>query len=442
MTVSLQDKIYFANLILTLHLQGLPTVNGKLLFMHSSNKDEFWSPLLEKAYAKLHGSYQSLRGGITSDAMEDFTGGVSENYNLNRAPNNLFNIIVKGFERGSMMGCSIIPNPKIVEAKTPEGLVKGHAYTVTKVQELNISSPQGKVQLIRLRNPWGNEVEWNGAWSDRSKEWQQVPSNVKLELGLTISYDGEFWMSFKDFLKHFDDLDICHLSPDAYKFDDDESEISCEKEWILNSFEGEWVTGVSAGGCQNYADSFHSNPQYIMTLQDPDEDDDDENCTVIISLMQKNRRKGRHIGVQNLSIGFAIYSISERSLSQIPLTINFFRKNSQTASSDIFLNSREICCRFKLPPAHYVIVPSTFEPSSNGEFLIRVFTEGMCQFKEHDHEMIKIGKPSKDILVEIPEKSEIENLFNEIAVPSPEIGWTELKLFLGKKDCDKIFILF
>lgn len=39
--------------------------------------------------------------------MEDFTGGVSEMYELNQAPPNLFKILLKAFERSSLMSCAI-----------------------------------------------------------------------------------------------------------------------------------------------------------------------------------------------------------------------------------------------------------------------------------------------------------------------------------------------
>uniref|UniRef100_A0A8C9X9Q7 Calpain-2 catalytic subunit n=1 Tax=Sander lucioperca TaxID=283035 RepID=A0A8C9X9Q7_SANLU len=341
----------------------LPVKDGELLFVHSAEGREFWSALLEKAYAKLNGCYEALSGGSTTEGFEDFTGGIAEVHELKRPDAQLFHIIQKAQSRGSLMGCSIdITSSSESEAVTSQKLVKGHAYSVTGTAQ--VEHQGGTEKLIRIRNPWG-QVEWTGAWSDNSEDRERLSHR---------SEDGEFWMSFADFLRHYDRLEICNLTPDALSDD-------TVSKWALSKFDGSWRRGSTAGGCRNYPDTFWTNPQFVIHLEEEDDDpgDGEVGCSFLVGLIQKNRRRARKLGEDMHTVGFAIYQVrhgSGRPGSQD----NYFLRHASAARSETFINLREVCSRFCLPPGEYLIVPSTFEPHKNGDFCVRVFSEKQANF--------------------------------------------------------------
>ncbi|XP_043327516.1 calpain-3 isoform X3 [Cervus elaphus] len=406
----------------------LPTYNNQLVFTKSNHRNEFWSALLEKAYAKLHGSYEALKGGNTTEAMEDFTGGVTEFFEIKDAPRDMYKIMKKAIERGSLMGCSIDTIvPVQYETRMACGLVKGHAYSVTGLEEALYKDE--KVKLVRLRNPWG-QVEWNGSWSDSWKDWSYVDKDEKARLQHQVTEDGEFWMSYDDFIYHFTKLEICNLTADALESDKLQT-------WTVSVNEGRWVRGCSAGGCRNFPDTFWTNPQYRLKLLEEDDDPDDSEviCSFLVALMQKNRRKDRKLGANLFTIGFAIYEVpKEMHGNKQHLQKDFFLYNASKARSRTYINMREVSERFRLPPSEYVIVPSTYEPHQEGEFILRVFSEKR-NLSEEVENTISVDRPvpePSNTDQESEEQRQFRNIFRQIAGDDMEICADELKNVLNR----------
>ncbi|XP_037690134.1 calpain-3 isoform X1 [Choloepus didactylus] len=405
----------------------LPTYNNQLVFTKSNHRNEFWSALLEKAYAKLHGSYEALKGGNTTEAMEDFTGGVTEFFDIKDAPREMYKIMKKAIERGSLMGCSIDTIvPVQYETRMACGLVKGHAYSVTGLEETPFKDET--VKLVRLRNPWG-QVEWNGSWSDGWKDWIFVDKDEKARLQHQVTEDGEFWMSYDDFIYHFTKLEICNLTADALVSDKLQT-------WTVSVNEGRWVRGCSAGGCRNFPDTFWTNPQYRLKLLEEDDDPDDSDvvCSFLVALMQKNRRKNRKLGANLFTIGFAIYEVpKEMHGNKQHLQKDFFLYNASKARSKTYINMREVSERFRLPPSEYVIVPSTYEPHQEGEFILRVFSEKR-NLSEKVENTISVDRPlpqPSNTDQESEEQQQFRNIFKQIAGDDMEISADELKNVLN-----------
>ncbi|KIY46197.1 cysteine proteinase [Fistulina hepatica ATCC 64428] len=176
--------------------------SGKsLFFARSGEQGESWVPLVEKAYAKLHGDYKSLEGGYTREGVEDLTGGVSvylsikDILDVDRFWNEEFLFAAKDRVFSSSLNIEFANEKN--DFDTESGLVSNHAYAILRAIEI-----KGK-RFVVLRNPWG-ETEWKGAWSDGSKEWTKEWVEVLPELKHVFGNDGQFVMEYKDWLENFD----------------------------------------------------------------------------------------------------------------------------------------------------------------------------------------------------------------------------------------------
>ncbi|KZT25342.1 cysteine proteinase [Neolentinus lepideus HHB14362 ss-1] len=198
-----------------------------LYFASSGTENETWVPLIEKAFAKLHGDYDALNNGWTCDAVESLTGGVSNCFYLHdildtdRFWKEELLKLKEGAEKDRVFSCVIL--------NSALGLWEDHAYSIMEAIE-----HKGR-RFLKIRNPWGQD-EWTGPWSDGSKEWTRElhPSDI----GHKFGDDGEFIMEYKDFLTTWTYVDRTRL------FDDS---------WIVSSL---WlnVTARSLPCAWNYGD--------------------------------------------------------------------------------------------------------------------------------------------------------------------------------------------
>lgn len=186
---------------------------------------------------------------------------------------------------------------------------------------MQVETLQGEaVQLIKIRNPVGPATEYIGAWSTDSVEWSELNDSeaerVRGKLG-----DGEFWMSYGDFVQTFTHLGVVHLDSDTSR---DEPTLHNKNTWQMRLYQGNWLKGVSAGGCRNNPDTFHINPQLQLLLSELEE--------VVVSLNQ-------HSIMEPKVIGFSAYSLPKTTTETIGKA--FFKKNKSLLNSQ-YSNSRQV----------------------------------------------------------------------------------------------------
>ncbi|KAI3461898.1 hypothetical protein Pfo_018561 [Paulownia fortunei] len=328
---------------------------GKPAFATSRKGNELWVSLLEKAYAKLHGSYEALEGGLVQDALVDLTGGAGEEIDMRSAQSQidlasgrLWSQLLRFKQEGFLLGAGS-PSGSDVHVSS-SGIVQGHAYSILQVREVDGH------KLVQIRNPWANEVEWNGPWSDSSPEWTD---RMKHKLKhVPQAKDGIFWMSWQDFQIHFRSIYVCRVYPPEMRY-------SVHSQW----------RGYSAGGCQDY-DTWHQNPQFRLRATGSDAS---LPIHVFITLTQG-------VSFSRTTAGFRNYQSSHDSM-MFYIGMRILKTRGRRAAYNIYLhesvggtdyvNSREISCEMVLDPdpKGYTIVPTTIHPGEEAPFVLSVFTK-------------------------------------------------------------------
>lgn len=126
-------------------------------------------------------------------------------------------------------------------------------------------------------------------------------------------------MSIEEFLINFDYLDICHLTETAPSTPTAVVQGAPNGDTAVHSMpaanlRGRWLRGVSCGGRPYIRASHWANPQYRLSVGSPDTGDPDGLASVVIALMQADRRRLLHRAPRLVSIGFVVYRVSSRRL--------------------------------------------------------------------------------------------------------------------------------
>nr|XP_033785930.1 calpain-7 isoform X3 [Geotrypetes seraphini] len=244
-----------------LHINGVPRKviiddylpvdhNGELLCSYSTNKNELWVSLIEKAYMKVMGGYD-FPGSNSNIDLHALTGWIPERIamhsdNQTFDKQNIFRMLYNRFHNGDVL---ITTATGVMSEEEGEnwGLVPTHAYAVLDIREYK------GLRFLQLKNPWSH-LRWKGRYSEKDER------NWKPELQKYLNFDprtaqkidnGIFWIVWEDLCQYYD---VIYLSwnPSLFK------ESTC----VHSTWDGKQ-------GPVKDAYSLANNPQYKLEIQCP-----------------------------------------------------------------------------------------------------------------------------------------------------------------------------
>jgi hypothetical protein len=246
-----------------------PCLDDEICFS-KANGNELWVLILEKVWAKLHGSYERIEAGFAHNVMTDLTGAPAFDLDIEEeGPEKVWDRLMISEQKNYIMAASAGATEASAESLEALGLVAAHSYGLLRVSEITDGFGD-KVKLVLLRNPWG-DFEWSGDWGDNSDLWTD---DIKQQCGYNDDA-GLFWMAYEDVCHYFSRIQICHINDDYHysfmKATQNRGAYSLMRLVVSNS--GEHTISIS----QTDERCFNRHTEY-----------DYSNCRVLISKIEKD----------------------------------------------------------------------------------------------------------------------------------------------------------
>ncbi|KAF3699282.1 Calpain-10 [Channa argus] len=351
----------------------LPCINSTLCFSRCHSPTAFWVALLEKAYAKLYGSYERLWAGQVSEALVDLTGGLAEHWSLGEfgleeenpeqdRRRRLDLNLVYPVKDECALSCSTHSSPRGASE-----VVQYHALTV--IEWLDVRKVSGsEVRLLRIRNPWGRCC-WGGTWVGSGAGWSSVDLNCASDLQARVA-EGEFWLDEAEFMSQFDDVTV------GYPINEEGHLKSIYTGDLLthsHQLAGRWIKGHSAGGNRN-SSCYGTNPKFWLKVCEKGE--------VLVSLLQhrkwRNMEKYAQTPLEDSkntkhqhyqAIALHMWKVEKKRFN-----LSRMLNKPPCASTHCHTYEREVVLHRQLEPGYYLLIPSTYQPGAEARFLVRVFS--------------------------------------------------------------------
>ncbi|KAG0239688.1 calpain 7 [Actinomortierella wolfii] len=179
--------------------------NGTLMCTFSTNKNELWPSIIEKAYMKLMGGYD-FPGSNSGIDLYALTGWIPEHIFIKEAAFNKekqWKRMVNGMRNGVAL-VTIATGHLSDEDADRLGLVPTHAYAVLDLKEIR------GLRLLQVKNPWSHK-RWKGPYSHLdAKHWtDELKAELNFDqLSALKTDDGIFWIDYDSVCTNFDTIHI------------------------------------------------------------------------------------------------------------------------------------------------------------------------------------------------------------------------------------------